>query len=252
MALTAAVCSATLKAQDAVVVTMRLDTNVVGVGQSTVLRIFAQVAPELEADRILTWYVDVFNGNGGVATANYGAMVKMFSDNDPLLSGVGMDDGFHRRGIYDTFLNLAGAGVGSEVELLAVPVMGMASGMVTFSVGAGSGVENLSEDFQVAPAGGGAAYTGGDYSLASAELEVVGGCAVTLQIARGMGGGGPGGTLALSFVPCAGFDHTVQYTDALRTGAMWFPVTGGPHNSGMVTVTNSVDARFYRVLAEPQ
>jgi hypothetical protein len=242
--------------QESVVVTMRLDTNMVSVGESTMLRVYGQVSTNLEAqaEQILTWYVDLFNGNGLVASADYGLLVKASSDNDPFLSGMGADEGLNnRRGIYDTFLNQAGAGVSNRVELLSVPVRGESTGMTTFSVGAGSGVTNLVADFQVAPKGGGLAWIGGDYSLASVELEVVGvGCELTLAISRGDLGGGPGGTLDLSFDPCPGFDHTVQYTDVLETGATWLSVAGGPHNSGMVTVTNGIPARFYRVMAVPQ
>src|SRR4051794_24527436 len=75
----------------AVVVTMRLDTNTISVGGSTTLRVFAQVAPNVRAnaERIFSWYVDVLNTNGLVASANYGSMQKSASDNDPNLSSTG-------------------------------------------------------------------------------------------------------------------------------------------------------------------
>ena len=59
-------------------VTARLDTNVVAVGQSTTLRIFAQVLPAFRAraERIFSWHVDVLNTNGVAASANYAAMLK--------------------------------------------------------------------------------------------------------------------------------------------------------------------------------
>jgi hypothetical protein len=61
------------------------------------------------------------------------------------------------------------------VELFSLPVEGLAMGQTTFRVQAGSGVPNLSSDFIVAPAGGGEPLFGGDYSLASIDLEVIGG-----------------------------------------------------------------------------
>src|SRR6185503_18687357 len=55
----------------AVAVTASLDTNVLVVGQSTTLRIFAQVLPayRTNADRIFSWYVDLLNTNGAAAQA---------------------------------------------------------------------------------------------------------------------------------------------------------------------------------------
>ena len=55
-----------------VAVTLRLDTNVISVGGSTTLRVFAQVVPSVRAnaERIFSWYVDVLNTNSPVATAN--------------------------------------------------------------------------------------------------------------------------------------------------------------------------------------
>src|SRR5437764_7853752 len=69
-------------------VTLRLDTNQISVGAATTLHVFAQVVPSLRtnADRIFSWYVDVLNTNGTVASANYNAMIKAASDNDPQTS----------------------------------------------------------------------------------------------------------------------------------------------------------------------
>src|SRR5262245_13157737 len=61
-----------------VLVTATLDSPSVAVGQPTTLRVFAQIKPELRAtsDRIFSWYVDIVNTNGLVATANYAALTK--------------------------------------------------------------------------------------------------------------------------------------------------------------------------------
>lgn len=236
--------------QDAVMVRARFDTNIIAAGQSTLLRVFGQVATNYEADaeRIVTWYVDVLNVNGAVAAADYEAMTRPRSDNDEVFSSSGVDDGDHRRGIYDTFLDLPGAGVGDEVELLAVPVTGLGAGLAEFTVEPGSGA-GLTADFRVAPITGGDPYVGGNYDLAGAVLEVVEFCAITLEIERGPQGGGPGDTLLLTFEPCAGFDHTVQSSAAVGPGAVWSDLPGAPHNSGMATVTNSLSQRFFRVRA---
>ena len=234
-----------------VAVTLRLDTNIVSVGGGTTLRVFAQVIPSVRtnADRIFSWYVDVLNTNGPVATANYASMQKSASDNLSQISSNGFNDGVNRRGIYDTFMNLPGAGVSNAVELMAIPVTGSSAGQTRFQVRAGSGVPALSSDFLVAPIGGGAPLTGGDYSAANVNLTVVSvaACPVTLQIAPLTGGGGPGQSLQLSFTPCPGFNHTIEYRDALQDAAGWRPLAGAPHNSGSATVINTNSQRFYRV-----
>jgi len=234
-----------------VAVTMRLDTNTISVGGSTTLRVFAQVTPNLRAnaERIFSWYVDVLNTNGFVASANYGSMQKTASDNDLDLSSTGSTDGAHRRGIYDTFLNLTGAGVASPVELMAIPVTGLAAGQTRFQVRAGSGVPQLSSDFLVNPLAGSTPLTGGDYSAANVDLRVgsAPACAINLQLTPLGGNAGLGQRLLLSFVPCPGYDHTVQYRDALDDAAGWRSLSGAPHNSGSLTVTNAASQRFYRV-----
>jgi hypothetical protein len=236
-----------------VAVTVQLETNRLNVGQSTSLKVYGQVVPGLRsgASQIFSWYIDVLNTNETAAAANYGALVKSASDNDPLVSSTGMEDGANRRGVFDTFLNLPGAGVSQPVELLSVPVTGMAPGLTQFRVQAGSGVPELSEDFIVAPLGGGDPLTGGDYGAATASLEVVQSCAVTLHI-QPQNGGGPGQPLLLTFTPCPGFNHTVQFVNQLTTGANWQALPGAPHNSGSVTVTNTGPIRFFRVMTTPQ
>jgi hypothetical protein len=237
----------------AVGVTMALDAPAIGVGQSTTLHIYAQVVPSLRtnSDRIFSWYVDVLNTNGGAVNANYGAMLKTASDKDPRTSSNGVSQAANRQGIYDTFLNLPGAGTSNAVELMSIPVTGVAIGKTRFMVQAGSGVPQLSSDFQVAPKGGGAPLLGGNYTAALIDLSVTNStpCEIQLHVAPLANGGGPNGTLRLTFGLCPGRNHTVEFRSALDDLPGWQSLPGAPHNSGIVTVTNTVTQRFFRVRA---
>jgi hypothetical protein len=235
----------------AVDVTVVLGTNNLQVGQSTTLRVLARVRPEVrpDAERIFSWYVDVLNTNGTVAFARYNDLVKASSDNQPPpLSSSGVDSGFNRFGIYDTCLNFPGAGLVGPVELLSVPVTAVAQGQTRFVATPGTGVVGLVSDFLVAPLTGDEAFTGGDYSQASAVLTVSSGepeCSLALSISR-LNGGGPGQGLQLSFTPCPGRQHVVEATTNLADGSpVWTPLPGAPHNSGLVTVTNNVGSKRY-------
>ena len=236
----------------AVAVTMRLDTNLVTVGQTTTLHISAQVVPSLRATSqgIFSWYVNVLNTNGAAVGANYNAMLKTASDNYPTTSSKGTNNGANRLTIYDTFLNLPGAGVTNPVELISIPVTGLAGGKTRFLVQAGSGA-GLSYDFLVATTNNPSGYTGGDYTAAFADLTVTSSipCALNLTVIRLAGSGGPGGTFQLSFSPCPNYTHTVQSRAALGDLAGWQPLPGAPHNSGVVLVTNTGPEQFYRVHA---
>jgi hypothetical protein len=229
-----------------VAVTLRLDTNQVAIGATTTLHVYAQVMPTLrsDAERIFSWYVDVLNTNGPVARGNYAAMLRPASDKDPRTSSPGLDQGANRRGIYDTFLNLPGAGVSNAVELMSIPVSGLAAGRTRFLGAAGSGVPSLSTDFLVSLRSGGAAAGGGDYSGAFADLEVVGAsaCPVRLQIAPAANN-----RMQLTFTPCPGRDHFVETATAPGNPAGWQTLAGAPQNSGVVFVTNSLPSSFFRV-----
>jgi len=159
----------------AVDVTVLLETNQIFVGQQTWLRIYGQVKPvyELESARILAWYLDVLNTNGLAVLADYDAMTKPLSDNEPASSSTGVGDGAHRRGIHDGFANLSGAGVGSRVLLMEVPIMGLVPGMTLFEVRPGSGVSSLTNDFIVERFGGGIPLAGGSYAEATVVLDVL-------------------------------------------------------------------------------
>jgi len=232
----------------AVGVVARLDTNSIHVGGSTVLHIQAQVLSSVRtnADRIFSWYIDVLDTNGVAATAQWGSMTKPASDNDPQTSSSGVNDGANRRAIYDTFLNLPGAGVSNLVELITVPISGLAPGRTRFRVQAGTGA-GLSQDFMVAPKSGGNPYTGGDYTAAFADLTVVGDCTAPQISVTPLDGSGLTARWTLRFTPCSGFNHFVESVDQLQTNAVWQALPGAPHNSGSVIISNSVPKRFYRV-----
>ena len=229
-----------------VVVSLKLDTNQLAVGSTAILHVFAQVAPaqRANAERIFSWYVDLLDADGSVAQPDYNQLQKPVADKDPLTSSSGTADGWNRRGIYDTFLNLPGAGVSHAVELFSVPVHAVAAGRTLFAVQAGSGVSGLTADFIVAPKGGGTPLLGGDYSGASAEL-VVGGGGLLLSIAPS----DTPGRFTIAFPVQPGTNYVVQYRNALGQGSGWQPLPGVPHNSGSVTVTNDAPQRFYRVSA---
>lgn len=231
----------------AVQVTARLDNASVTVGGTTTLRVFAQVVPGLRAttDRIFSWYVDVLNTNDVAALANYGGMLKLASDNHPSTSSTGVTLGANRVGIYDTFINLPGAGVANPVELMRIPVTGLAAGQVRFAVRAGTSVPELSADFIVAPLGGGDPVFGGSYTTAFADLQVVTGdtCSPVLQLTRLAGGT----TARLTFTPCPGRTHTIESKTIFDNVAAWQPIAGAPHNSGNVVVNISGAQRFYRL-----
>lgn len=231
----------------AVVVTAQLDSDSIPAGGTTTLRVFAQVVPGLRptSDRIFSWYLDVNNTDAAAATANFAAMLRPASDNDPFVSSTGFTQGANRRGIYDTFMNLPGAGVTNAVELMRIPITGVAAGQARFSITAGTGVPQLESDFFVAPVGGGDPYLGGLYSGAVVDLQVTGGsaCNPVLQIIRL-----PNGTQAqLSFTPCPGRTHTIEGLTAIDGVATWQALPGAPHNSGSVTVNLSGPQRFFRV-----
>jgi hypothetical protein len=234
-------------------VTLKLDAAQVSVGATTTLRVFAQVVPEKRAttDRIFSWYVDLLNEGPTVAKADYSKLQRPRSDNDPLISSAGTTDGAHRRGIFDTFLNRAGAGVAEPVELFNVPVTALVAGRARFRVQAGTGVTSLAADFLVAPKGGGDALIGGSYTSAQADLEVVREtvvCTPRIVLAHELL---PGGSrkVTLTFPTCPGTDLVAEFSETLRPGS-WQPLPGAPHNSGTATETTAARARFYRVRAQ--
>jgi hypothetical protein len=229
-----------------VLVTVKLESSQIAVGASTTLHVFAQVAPAQRAsvDRIFSWNVDLLNSNGAIADAS-GAITKPVSDQDPQISSSGTMDGSNRRSVYDTFMNLPGAGVSAPVELFSVPVKGLAQGSLTLKVQVGTGVPALGADFIVAPLGGGDPLIGADYSQASTTLTV--GASVCQSHLTPLLAGSPGSRqITINFTLCPGQNHTVEYTDDLLH-PNWQALSGAPQNSGSLTDSAASSHRFYRV-----
>lgn len=238
-----------------VLITAKLDQSQILTGAVTTLHIYGQIAPAIQAqaDRIFSWHVDLLNLNPANATAEYSALKRPKSDNDPQTSSAGQTQNSDRIGIYDTFLQLPAAGKGNPVELFSVPLTGVTPGIATFRVRAGTGSSLLSSDFLVARTDGGEPFTGGDYSAGLIDLEVVepaaSSCQPTLHIQLIASGGAPEQAV-LSFDLCPGADHIVEASDAI--GGAWQAVSGAPHNSGFVTNDLSGVARFFRVRVSPR
>lgn len=236
-------------------VTAQLDANTITAGQSTMFHVYAQVLPayRANAERIFSWNVDVMNTNGAVASANYAALVKPTSDKDPLTSSNGFNSGSDRLGIYDTFLNLPGAGTNPPVELMRFSVTGLAPGQTRLGVRAGTGNPYLSEDFIVAPLGGGGFLSGGTYSGSFAVLTVQASTNATINCLSITQTNLPGGLnqITLQYCPPGGYTSYVQYRNQLVGGPDWQSFPGGPHNSGLYRDTNNVPIRFYRIVAYP-
>jgi hypothetical protein len=237
-------------------VSVKLDTNSVAVGETTTLRVLAQVAPAQQgnAERIFSWYVDVVNTNPAAAAANYGAMMKTASDQDALTSSTGVSQQGNRRGIYDTFLNAAtGTGVSAPVELMAIPVSGLARGTTRFVVSAGTGVPQLTSDFLVSPLQGARPMTGGRYARAYADLAVTGPGSgrpsVNLMIATKRLAGDPTQS-TVTYPPPPNHNCYMEYRSGIGVGA-WQTLPGGPHNSGMVVDVTTNRSRIFRLRMEP-
>jgi hypothetical protein len=242
------------RADNAVNVTVALDDSTLQVGETTTLRVYAQVdgAARAQAERIFSWYIDLLNSNGTVATADYDKLTMDASDSpdgsEPTASR-GTDDGAHRRGIHNTLLDAGtGTGVATAVELLAVEVTAASVGQATFGVLAGTSV-TLAHDFIVAQDGGGM-FTGGTYDLASATLTVtdpapsdLSGLNLSLRMI--------GGVPRIEFNPVAGMRHSVEFSDTLQPGT-WTPLAGAPHDSGSLDDTSAGGDRnrFYRIKVE--
>jgi hypothetical protein len=245
--------TATPAAAQVVAVTMTFDSPTITLGATTTLHVYAQVVPAQRSgsERIFSWYVDLLNPAPAVAQATYSQLQKPTSDRNPDTSSYGTTQGGNRRGIYDTFINdtpvsKSGTGVNTPVELLNVPVQGLAVGQTTFSIDPGSGVSGLAEDFIVAPLGGGDPLIGGVYDAATVQLQVTAPlCTPTLSATYSRLAPGTN-RVNLTFVACPNGTNVVEFRDSLVSGA-WQALPGAPHNSGSVTDTNSVVTRFYRV-----
>lgn len=224
-------------------VSVSLDETNILYGHTTTLRVHASIKPALasEAEQIFSWYVDLLNTNSAVASISASQLVMSASDNTPPTTSSGTVQAASIRAIYNTFLNLPNAGRLASVELLAVPVVALQTGSVTFAVQPGS-TALLAHDFIVATTNG--PVYGGDYALATAVLHVRElapfpiACAVVTNGVR------------VTFTPVPGAEYTVQTTTNPMAEA-WATLPGAPHNSGLVVDTNSgVKLRWYRVLGD--
>ena len=236
-----------------VLVTITLDQPTLARGKSTTLHVFARIRPELSAtaDRIFSWALNLRDSNGSVAQPDFARLTKPASDNDPDFSGNGSAEGADLFGVYDTFLNRAGAGVGAPVELFSVPVLARATGQATFTVEAGF-LPPFAADFLVAPRDGGDPWMGGDYGAATATLQVTSGLDELPPFPVTMVPAETPGQLVLSFPVQAGFDYTVQ-SQIDPGGANWQPMPGAPHNSGRLVVSTAGAAHLcFRVRVDSQ
>jgi hypothetical protein len=235
-----------------VTVTLILDTNRIPVGASTLLRAFAQIVPaqRANADRIFSWHVDLLNASNSFAAANPSQLTRTASDQDPRTSSSGIMDVGNLRAVFDTFINAPGAGRTNPVELFSVPVRGVATGRATFRLQAGTGA-GLSTDFIVAPSSGGDPLLGGEYSKATAELEVIGTVlSPTLKIASSPLSAAAQ-RLVISFPTNPGSTYALEFRNNLEAGSDWQALPSAPHNSGTVFDTNNLPRRFYRLRVSP-
>lgn len=225
-------------------VTVTLDESSLLVGQTTMLRVKAAIKPSLtnQAEQIFSWYVDLVNSNSASSSIVAAQLVMSASDNTPSTTSSGTVQAAGIRAIYNTFMSLPNAGRLAPVELLAVPVVALQTGSVTFAVQPGS-TAPLAHDFIVAMTNGSAAY-GGDYALATAVLQVRQLAAFPISCALVTNG------VRVTYTPVPGAEYTVQTTTNPMAEA-WVSLPGAPHNSGLVVDTNTgAKLRWYRVLGD--
>jgi hypothetical protein len=207
------------------------------------LRVLGQITVEHReaGERILAWHVDVLSDNATVANLASDPVAGTGDDETPYAS-IGFVEGPNRLGVRGTFMNLAGAGCNTPVELFSIPITSLAEGSSTFTLRPGTGAGNLATDFLVVPQEGGQALAGADYRLASARLSVLpsGGCDIRVEVAYDQD------RVLLSYSLCPGMDHTVEYVNALD-GETWQALPNAPHNHGAVVDIPPAGSRFYRV-----
>ncbi len=248
-----AVCFGSPLQAQVVNVTAAFDSTNLVIGGATTLRVFGHVNEfnRSAADQILAWYLDLINFTPATARADYATLQRRFSDNDSRTSSPGKTEGGNQRGIFDTFLNTAGAGMTNRIELLSCTVTALAAGKVIFGVAPGTTVGNLSTDFLVALKADSDPLAGGVYSRARAELLVGAGAVETspviLQVSYSALPGAFQNRVALSFNVTSGRNFFLEVRDQLSSASEWLTFPGGPHNAGSYVDTNSVPSRFYRV-----
>ena len=221
-------------------VTVELDRTTLVPGLETTLRVFGQIDDAItnQSEQLFSWYVDVLNSDGTVATAQYAGMVTTNCDNLAQTSSSGTPDGDSRRGIYNTLMNHSGAGKSNAIELLSIPVAAVGTGTVSFSVQAGTTVAALAHDFIVATTNQVDPFTGGNYTAAQASLTVVSPPKAAIQPI--------GGGLEITFDSQTGLEYTVDAKSSLLDPD-WLPLPGGPHNLGTLVDSDPSPTRFYRI-----
>lgn len=236
-----------------VVASLRADSRQLAPGASTVLRAFARIAPEFRtmAEQIFSWNVDLLVLEPEVAVAEVASLVRPRSDLDPTLGSGGIADGAQIRGIRDSFLKLAGAGLDEEVELFSVTLRAVGSGTCVVRLRAGTfGVEE-GPDFLVVPRGDEEPWSGGDYSGAVVTLNVRGGGAATPPRLRWVTGAN--GNLRIEVEADAGNAVGLEESDEVGAGAMWRLVAQSSAGTSVLSweITPRAPHRFYRAIRLP-
>lgn len=233
--------------------TLRVDRANLGIGETTVIRAFAQVDASLRstADRIFSWNVDLLSLDPEVAVPDPGSLVRPVSDKDPVLGSTGLVDGPHLRGIRDSFLELPGAGLAQAVELFSVAVRALTPGKATFRLRAAVAGGGLDPDFLVLPIDDRDAWSGAGYEGAVVTVTVNGtgaGTPPTLRI-------GPGavGAVRIEAATVAGSRVALEESDGLEAGAVWKRVAESADGTAVVSYETKSTAprRFYRAVLLP-
>lgn len=237
-----------------VLVSIGPDKSAIAVGETTTLRVTAQVISTLRprAQQIFSWHLDLVQEFADPVELTPASLARPASDQHPTTSSGGSLDGNTLRGIYDTLAGIPTAGVANPVLLLTVPVKGRKEGTAVFRVKAGSGPANLSSDFLVAGINPEEFWTGGIYSATNATATVVVRSATLeapkLTITLDPGTSGSGATIRLDFPVAPSRTYSLQSTARLGPDALWQNLPGAPHNTGRATEPLGPGSRFYRVM----
>jgi hypothetical protein len=240
---------------EAVIVSSTLDTNRLVAGSSTVLHVFARIAPDQQTNglQIFSWDIDLISLGDPCVRIEAAQLLRPTSDNDPETSSAGTQDGSNLRSIHDTFLDLMGAGHDQPVELFSVPIAAISPGKVTLAIQAGTGSEEMGGDFVVQPSGDGPPLIGGYYSAARVDLEITAPLTnLTSRITQTPLPQSDGRLITITFPVLAENDYVVEYTPSISTPVLWQPLPNPPHNAGFADDTNSQPRRFYRVRVMPK
>jgi len=242
-----------MSAQPAVQVFTQLDSPEISVGEETILRVFAQVRPELRsrALQIFSWHIDLSQEFPNAAEILWGKTSSPSSDSDPATSSMGIQEGSLRRGLYDTLIGTDLAGVSTRVELLRASIKALKEGESSFQIRPGTGPEELAADFLVLGINPTEEWSGGDYSSATATLRISGLAAQFPKLRISLSSNPAGDQLIqLAFDPIEGRRFSVEASDRLGDGANWVALPNSPH-AGSATETRPATqtaTRFYRLM----